>query len=375
MRIGIDARMYGKSQSGIGNYIKQITDQIFKLDKTNEYFIFLLEPTFSSYQTPNNRVHKIKATAYWYGYAEQTKFLFQLLKYKLDLVHFPNFNAPILYPGKRITSIHDITPIFFPGHKQKSWWRKTAYQITLQASLAKSTKILVPSNSTKDDLIKHFHLNPAKIEVIYLGFEAQFKKIENYAKIKELKAKYGLHKPYLFYVSAWRNHKNFIGLIKAFELIRDKYNFDCQLVLGGQEDLYYPDISRAIASSKYKNDIIVPGFISDEELVIFYNAAQVFVIPSFYEGFGLTGLEAMACGIPVASANVTSLPEIMGQAAFYFDPHDTDAMAKMILRILTEPITRNELIAKGYAQIKKYSWHQAALQTWHNYQSILNQKI
>jgi len=374
MRIGFDARMYGKAQSGIGNYIKQLTDGLFQLDKANDYYLFLLEPIFRQYQVPNERIHKVEVDAYWYSYAEQTKFLFEISKYKLDLMHFPHFNAPIFYNRPRITSIHDLTPLFFPGHKQKSWWRKKAYELTLKTSLKKSAKILAASQTTKNDIIKHFSVNPAKIEVIYLGIESQFKKIENYDKIKELKDKYGLKKPYLFFVSAWRNHKNFIGLIKAFELIREKYNFDCQLVLAGQEDIHYPNISQTIAVSKYKTDIITPGFISDDELVIFYNAAAIFVIPSFYEGFGLIGLEAMASGLPVVSSNSTSLPEVMDKAALYFNPHDTEEMAQTIHEVLTNKNLQDQLIQLGFTQSKKYNWQKTALKTLESYNEILNSK-
>lgn len=373
MRIGIDARMYGKAQSGIGNYIQQLTSNIFQLDKENDYFLFLLEPFFSLYQVPHDKIHKIKVTSPWYSYAEQTKFLLDILKYKLDLMHFPHFNAPIFYQRPRITTIHDITPKFFPGHKQKSWWRKKAYELTIKTSLKKSSKIIADSETAKQDIIKYFKVPADKIAVVYLGIESDFKKIENYAKIKELKDRYNITKPFIFFISAWRNHKNFEGLIKAFELLKEQGNFDYQLVLGGQEDPHYQNIKKTIIQSEYKNDIITPGFISDKELPLFYNAAEIFVIPSFYEGFGLIGLEALACDLPVIASNQGSLPEILGKAALYFDPHNVKEIAQTIKRVLNAPDLKNQLRQKGQEQIAKYSWLACAQKTLELYNQILNQ--
>lgn len=374
MRIGIDARMYGKAQSGIGNYIKQLTDHIFAMDKDNEYYLFLLDPIFSEYQPTYPNVHKIKVTSHWYSLAEQTTFLWDINKYKLDLMHFPHFNAPIFYNRPRIVTIHDIIPKFFPGHKQKSWLRKLAYELVIKTNLKKSVKIIASSEHTKRDLIRYFSLKPVKIEVVLLGTENHFQNSKNYDKIKGLKDQYQITKPYIFFLSVWRNHKNFEGLISAFESLKAKGNFDFQLVLGGQADPNYPNIQKKIKSSPYKNDIITPGFISDHDLPAFYQAADLVAIPSFYEGFGLIGLEAMACGTPVVSSNVTSLPEIYGDATLYFDPKNIEQMAQVISSVLINPELKAQLIAKGYQQIKKYSWSLCAQNTLNIYKQSLHIK-
>jgi len=370
-KIGIDARMYGKQVSGIGTYTKNITDHIFELDKTNDYYLFLLPLDYDRLNFTQANVHKVKTDAYWYTWAEQTKFLYQLNKYQLDLMHFTNFNAPILYNKPRIHTIHDITPVFFPGHKQKSWLRRQAYYRTIKSGLKKSAKIITISQNTKQDLIKHFQVPEDKIAVYYLGIEKQFKIIENYAKIKELKDKYGITKPYLFFISAWRSHKNFEGLIKAFKILKKQYNLDYQLILGGQEDKYYPNIKKTIDKSIFKHDIITPGFIPDNELVLFYNAADLYVNPSFYEGFGFTGLEAMACATPVVSSNLSSLPEAMGEAAIYFDPYNINEMAQTINKVLSNSQLKESLKQKGFNQIKKYSWIDCAQKTHKIYQQII----
>lgn len=363
--------MYGKAQSGIGNYIKQLTDHIFMIDHENDYYLFLLEPNFSEYQPANPRIHKVKVTSHWYSLAEQTKFLCDLYKYKLDLMHFPHFNAPIFYNRPRVVTIHDIIPKFFPGHKQKSWLRKKAYDLTLKANLKKSVRIITESQAAKQDLITYYGVPEAKIAVIKLGIESDFINERNYAKIKELKDRYQITKPYIFFISVWRNHKNFEGLIKAFEILKNQGNFEYQLVLGGQADPNYPNIRQLIDASPFKADIITPGFIKNEDLPLFYQAADLVAIPSFYEGFGLIGLEAMASGTPVVCSNTTSQPEVNGDAALYFNPKDTKQMAETIAKVLNNESLKNELIQKGFTQIKKYQWSDCAEQTLQIYKNIL----
>jgi len=371
MRIGIDARMFGKKISGLGTYTENLIQNIIKLDHENDYFLFMLEPDFSPYQPPSDKIHKIKTNSKWYSYSEQTKFLWLLNKYKLDLMHFSHFNAPIFYNRKRITTIHDITPKFFPGHKQKLWWHKKAYELTLKSSLKKSKQIITDSNFIKQTLIKYFNIPQEKISVVYLGIDKSFLVTENYAKIKELEDKYKITKPFIFFISAWRSHKNFEGLIKAFEILKKNKDFDYQLVLGGQEDPYYPNIRKTIESSEFKNDIITPGFISEDELILFYNAAKIFVIPSFYEGFGLVGLEAASCGLPVVSSSAGSLPEILDQAALYFDPNKIEQMVEKIKQVLNNSQLQEELKQKGFQQIKKFSWSECAKKTLEIYNQAL----
>jgi len=373
MRIAIDARMYGKGVTGIGTYVQNLTDYIFQLDQNNDYYLFLLPENFDKFNPPHSKIHKIKTTAKWYSYQEQTQLLFELNKYKFDLVHFPHFNAPIFYNRPRIHTIHDITPKFFPGHKQKSWYRKKAYELTIKTGLKKSKIVITDAENTKKDLIEHFQLSSAKIAVVNLGIENEFKVSENYDKIKEVRAKYQISKPFIFYTSAWRSHKNFEGLIQAFDLFKKQTQLDYQLVLGGEEDPFYLNISKEIAKAESKKDIIAPGFIPDTDLPLIYNAASLYVFPSFYEGFGFTGLEAMACGTPVISSNRSCLPEIYEQAALYFDPENIAEITAQMKKVLTDQDLEQELITKGFQQIKKYSWQQCAQQTLAIYQQALKQ--
>jgi len=370
-KIGIDARMYGYAQTGIGNYIRHLLEYIFKQDTENNYVIFLMPEEFDNFVLPNERIKKVKVLAKWYSWKEQLLFPFQLYIEKLDLMHFTHFNSPILYFRKTIVTIHDVTPFFFPGHKMKSLVRRIGFRAVFFSSVKKAKRVIAVSVNTKKDIVEHFKIQENKIKVIYEGVDDQFRVIKDRDKIEKFQKKYNITKPFIFYTGVWRNHKNLVGLIRAFGILKKKYNLDYCLVLGGKEDLYYPEARKTWEKLGLESDIIRTGFIDQEDLPLFYNMAKVFVIPSFYEGFGLIGLEAMACGTPVVSSNTTSLPEVLGEAAVYFDPKKPEEMAERIKLVLIDEKLYNELIEKGFLQLEKYNWAKMGNETMEIYREAL----
>jgi len=369
MIIGIDARMYGYAQTGIGNYIRHLLKYIFELDKENNYVVFLLPEEYDDFELPNERIKKVKVSAKWYGWKEQFLFPLKLYQEKLDLMHFTHFNSPVLYFKKSIVTIHDITPLHFPGHKMKSLIRRIGFKIVFFSSVKKAAKIIAVSKNTKNDIVNYFKIKESKIKVIYEGVDEQFTKSPQPPFVKG-----GATKPFIFYTGVWRNHKNLVGLVKAFSILRNKYKLDYQLVLGGKEDSYYPEVRKTWERLNLEKEIIRTGFIKQEELPLFYNAAEAFIVPSFYEGFGLIGLEAMACGTPVISSNTTSLPEVLGEAAIYFNPNNPKKMAEKMKLVLTDKKLYNEMREKGFRQIRKYSWEKMGKETIGIYKELLNIK-
>jgi len=373
-KIGIDARMMGKSQaSGIGNYIQQIVSRIVLLDKDNQYFIFVKPENQNVLDLNLPNVTKVVIDCHWYSLCEQIKFLRLLNSLKLDLVHFPQFNVPLLYRKPMIVTIHDVTPLIFPGHKRSSKLRDWAFKMVFKRAIKAAQIILTVSDYTKGEISRFFKVNADKIVVAKLGIENDFKGGQNYAKIKEIIARLNVTKPYLFFISAWRSHKNFEGLIRAFAILKNEYHQDWQLVLGGKEDPQYPAIRNLIMAQdeKVRADIITPGFISEEDLPAVYQGSLAFVLPSFLEGFGLIGLEAMASSAPVICANTGSLPEIYGNAAVYFNPAHPEEMALKILQTVTNENTRATLVNKGLARLQLYNWDDTASQTLSAYRKIL----
>jgi len=371
-KIGIDARMYGAEQTGIGNYIRNLIINLAEIDKNNQYVIFLSKKEFDKFQVPGENFKKIKTESHWYSWREQIMLPFDLLGERLDLMHFPHFNSPIFYPGKSVVTIHDIIPFFFPGNKMNSLARRSAFRLVFATSIKKASTIIAVSASTKSDIIRHFGAKESKIAVTYEGVSDDFKILPNRDKIREkIASKYGITKPFLFYTGVWRNHKNITGLVRSFAILKKELGSGYQLVLGGKEDPFYPEVKKTICSLRLEEDIICPGFIPADELCEFYNICSLFVIPSFYEGFGLVGLEAFASGAPVISARITSLPEVLGECALYFDPKNHQEMAGAMIKVLTDNILREKMVKSGCERVKIFSWRRMAEETYKIYNKIL----
>lgn len=372
MRIGIDARMYGPKVSGIGNYVKNLIDNLLVIDKENEYIIFLLKEGFNEFQPMGKKVKKVLVDCYWYTFKEQMKYWRILEKEKTDIMHFPNFNVPIFFTRKFIVTIHDMTPWYFPGKNiASSKFRRLAYAAVFNSAMKRSEAIITVSNFSKKDIIQKYAKAKEKIHVVYNGISPSFKRVEDYGIIHLVKEKYGIKKPYIFFIGVWREHKNIPGLIRAFKILCEKYLLDIVLVLGGEKTQCKEVIEEEIKKCGIGESILQTGFIPDSDLPALYSGATVTVIPSFREGFGMHGIESFMCQTPVASSKTTSLPEVLGDGALYFDPYSPEDMAKSIYAIFQDGLLRKSLIENGQKIIKKYSWETCAQKTLEIYKKTI----
>jgi glycosyltransferase involved in cell wall biosynthesis len=380
MKIAIDARFYRKSTGGIGRYTRNLIKELANIDSNNEYTIFITPSDEQEFDQEidskkHKNFHKFVLSITHFTLNEQTRFLNILNKENFDLVHFANFNHPILYRKKFVTTIHDLTILLFPAKgAQRSYFRRLAFEKVIKNAVYSSNKIISISNSTKRDLENHLRVNPKKIEVVYEGIDENYQPIKSQSKIEKFKAKYNIDKPYILFVSQWRPHKGLPELIKAFEILKEKYFLEHKLVLVGKSDNNFPEVISAVDNCKYSQDIIRPGFVVEEDLPYFYAASDVFVFPSHYEGFGLPPLEAMSSGVPVAASNISSMPEVLGNAAVYFDPYNPSDIAKQIFSIVSNNKFKQQLIKDGVKQAKKYSWHKMAKETLAVYESVVKSK-
>jgi glycosyltransferase involved in cell wall biosynthesis len=363
--------MYGAKQTtGIGQYIQQLTDHLFQIDQKNEYLMFMKEPEFSIFTPPTN-VKKIKVTSHWYTYKEQFKLPFELKQENFDLIHYPHFNSPIFFNKKSICTIHDVTPFYFKGHKMKSSIRRWGYKKVFNNTVKKSSQIITVSNSTKKGVVDIFQVPENKIKTIYNGVDSRFKNIKDCGIINKVKEKYGITEPFIFFVGVWRNHKNIEGLISAYNLVKKQYKKPLSLVLAGQEDPHYQNIRKQINQSPYKNSIITPGFIDNNDLPALYSSAEMLVIPSFIEGFGLIAIESQKCHCPVISTNTSSLPEVLEDSALFFDPHKDIEISTQIIKLLSNNTLKQNLIEKGIKNANRFSWNKCATETLNQYNKIL----
>jgi len=358
MKIGVDCRMYSSNFTGVGRctyeVVKSYIEENKKQGYPHELVLFFNEPEYSSFEESKN-VKKILVNAKHYSLAEQIGFAKKLYKEKLDLVHFPHFNHPILYRKPFIVTIHDLTLSLYPGKKMTKWYHRLAYHIVIRNAVKKAKKIIAVSRNTKNDIIRFLRVDPKKITVIHNGLTKEFTFIHDVTKFDKTLKKYKIKKPFLLYTGNWRDHKNLVRLVKAFKILKEKYYFDFNLVLTGKENSFYPEVKQTIKDLELENEIILPGLVSEEELVYLYNAAFIYVFPSLYEGFGLPPLEAMACGTPVVASFSSSMPEILKDNVVYFDPYDEKDLAEKIQKLHTDVKLQTELIGKGMDLVKEYN--------------------
>jgi len=370
MRIGIDARMYGSAVTGIGIYVKELTQTLFEIDKKNDYVVFLLPDAFKNFCSPRFGVSAVCVDTPWYGWREQVILPWIFARQHCDVVHFPNFNVPVLYPKKFVVTIHDLTPLEFPGPNQARFGlRRLAYRTVLRYGMRRAARIIAVSKLTADQIAALEPRVKNKIEIVYPGLSPSFRKPLDCGIIEHQFKKHGIRKPYLFYTGVWSDHKNIPGLIAAWSYIREQYDPAVQLVLGGNPGRDFKRLAPLI--SKYpKGSIIVTGFIPDQDLPGYYQRAAVTVIPSFREGFGLVGIESLACGTPVAASVTTSLPEVLGPAGRYFPPDDPEKMAKVIIELI-QADHRDAVLRLAPGVVEKYRWDRAAQKMQAIYESIV----
>lgn len=375
-RIGIDCRMYSSKFTGIGRYVFELVQHLARIDTKNHYVLFFNEPEFAKFIPPNKRFTKVNAGVSHYSFGEQTVFLYKLLKEKLDLMHFTHFNAPILYRKKSVVTIHDLTLSFFPGNKMRSPFYRSAYRLTLSSSVRNAAKVITVSNNTAKDLQKIFKVPEQKIHTIYEGVTEEFVKNMNEEELEITKKKFDITKPFILYTGVWRSHKNLVSLIKAFEILRSKHNEEVQLVITGRQDSLYPEVKRAAHETKHESDIIFTGMTSEQDLINLYSTARAYCLPSLYEGFGLSPLEAMQCGTPAVVSRAACLPEICGDnpenpTALFFNPCDPSDIAEKLYTALVNEQVRKQLITNGLEHVKEFSWEKMAKETLEVYDHIL----
>lgn len=360
MRIGIDARFYGPVGKGLGRYTEKLIGYLERVaDGDDDVFVFLRRENFDHYVPKHPRFRKVLADFPWYSVQEQLLLPGLLRKYRLDLVHFPHFNVPILYRRPFVVTIHDLILLHYPTVRNTTKSRLTygmkylAYRLTISSAIRRARTVIAVSRFTEADIVAMFPAAKGKTAVTYEGCDFGADTSDGSEPVPAR----GILEPYLLYVGNAYPHKNleaFIPLSKRFP--------DVRFVLVGKEDHFYRRF-RATVESAGAGNIVFAGFLPDKELAGRYRRAMAYVFPSLYEGFGLPPLEAMSCGTPIIAAERGSLPEILGDAALFFDPDDPDALAEQVGRILRDTTLSSELSRRGRERVKRFQWREMAERT------------
>lgn len=364
MRIGLDLRMVAGG-SGIARYISELSHAILSSDKANDYVLFFKsEADTESYKQYGKKM--VVTGIEHYSFAEQIVLPRILKRENLDLVHFPHFNVPIFYNKRFIVTIHDLTHSKFPGRKKSRIFHRVAYNAVLAAAIRKSLGIIAVSESTKREILELFGVDALKVHVVYEGIDKVYSMVHRDEALAQVTNRFQITKPYILYVGVMRRYKNLPKLAQAFSMLRDA-GLDYDLVIAGDEDPHYPEIKARILASKHAPSIKLLGRVSDEDLKNLYNAASLFVLPSLAEGFGLTALEAAACGTPIACSDIPTLREVMGQGAEYFDAENEQNMKDVMMNIIKNPNRAEELANLALKRASFFSWAKAAEQTVNYY--------
>lgn len=394
--------MIGLENAGIGRYVQNLGNELSKIDKNNDYVLFVrknfLTKIGSNSQPPRLRqgfsgqaisnIKYVAAEARHYSLKEQILMPYLIWKEKIDLMHFPHFNVPVLYFGDYVLTIHDLIKHFSRGRSTTTknylfyWLKYLGYLIVFRLAVKKAKKILVPSKAVAVQLRKAYGISESKVVVTYEGADKKFQ-ISNCSlggfssksklQITNVLKKYHINKPFLLYVGSVYPHKNIPNLIRAVTVLNKSQipniQYPVSLVIVCARNIFWERLQKEVKNQKAENLVKMVGFVPDEELKLLYREAEVFVFPSLTEGFGLPGLEAMAAGVPVLASDIPVFREIYQEAASYFNPIDSQEMAEKIRELLVDKEKQNTLRKEGFKISGKYSWKKMAEQTLKIYQS------
>jgi len=381
LRIGIDYTAAVRQGAGIGRYTRELVRALAELDRGHDYVLFAAtggqRPADTSWP-PNFQTRSVplsdRALAIlWHRL--QLPLWVELATGRVDIFHSPDFVLPPVRRAclehsrraKTLVTVHDLSFIRYPQCADANL--RAYLNKVVPRSVHRADLVLADSQSTKDDLVELLGVEPAKIEVVYPGVEERFRPIEDQALLREASKRYSLPPRFILGLGTLQPRKNFARLIEAYSLLVTRHP-SLHLVIAGGKGWLYEEIFAAVERLGLEEKVVFPGFVADEDLPALYNLADLFVFPSLYEGFGLPPLEALACGTPVITSDASSLPEVMGEAGLMVEATDTEALAGAMKRVFEDDALREEMVAKGMKQAKKFTWEQAAAKLLSLYETL-----
>ena len=391
MRIGIDARTILNPEKGeaigVGHYTYQLIRHLLNIDKENEYVLFfdfrVREKDVKKFSRPNVKIK-------FYPFSDYKKYLpgvyneilgtATLSREKLDILHTtsPSSRIPTSYRGKTIVTVHDLASYKLPNIFPKL--KVAKFKTTMKLMVNKADKIIAVSNSTKKDICDIFGCQENKVGVIYSGFDKRMLEQSRSPREKVLE-RYGVNdgKKYILFLGTLEPVKNIAKLLKAFKIFKEKCKKDrgkCEykLVMAGKNGWMAGEYKALAKKLEIDKDVVFTGYIVGDELVPMFRNADFFVMPSLYEGFGTTVLEAFATGTPAIVSNVSSIPEIAGDAALMIDPKNSQDIADAMSKFASDENLKNEYRERGKRQVEKFDWDKCARETLDVYREIGNKK-
>jgi glycosyltransferase involved in cell wall biosynthesis len=377
MRIAIDARF---DKHGIGTYTRELIHHLSRIDRENHYVIFCSSKEQSEkYNFSHQNFKSFVVPAPIFSAKEQLYLPYYIKKKKIDLFHATLYVFPIIHPCFLIVTIHDLlcktNPSFYPPAGGIYYYIERAYYNFMNWYAIRSSKcIITVSDFAKREIVHFFPAIPGKkITVIHNGVGPQFCPGDPWS-IEKIKAKYQIDGKYILFTGTLSPRKNLVNVIRAFSDLTSLRDQNYKLVVASKKDSRYPAPFQIVEQLKLKKDVLFIGYVSKEDLAALYAGAEVFVLPSFHESFGLPIVEAFACGVPVITSNLAALPEVAGNAALFIDPHNIAELKESMLRVVSDRAFRNTLIERGFSRVGQFSWTRAAERVLEIYEKVLESK-
>ncbi|NTW27053.1 MAG: glycosyltransferase family 4 protein [Candidatus Moranbacteria bacterium] len=368
MKIGIDAsRAFLKQRTGIEEYSYRVIENLRDKLNGHQVFLYVRKKQEIDFELPENwRVKVIKFPRFW----TQLGLSLEMLLHPVDTLLIPAHTVPLIHPKNTIVIVHGLEYEFCPG--AYSWFERFYMRLTIKKSCQWASKIISVSENTKKDLINLYKVVGEKISVIYEGYNRNFEfPILNFEsnqnneclKIKtlEIQSKFKIqNSKFLLFVGRIEERKNIGNIIKAFEILKEKYKIPHKLILAGKPGHGYENIKYQITNSKCCEEIKELGFVGEEEKWELLKKADVFVFPTLYEGFGIPILEAQSVGCPVVASNNSSIPEIAQDSAILTNPEKPEEIAESMDRLISNKSLKDDIIAKGLENVRRFSWEKCA---------------
>ncbi len=371
-RIAINAHLLGTEEgyrrAGVSRYIHSLLTNVLREDPEGDYTVFVngrcalsLSGNLKRSRLPTGRP---LARIVW----EQACQPLQLVKEGIALLHSPVNVQPLLLPCKGVVTVTDLSFVIFPQAFRTG--RRLYQRWFTRWSVRRANRVIAISGATAQDVVRLFDVPSDRVSVIFPGVDVHYEPTEDEQQLARFRGLRGLPDRFVIFVGTLEPRKNLLTLLQAYAAFRRGGGGYKLALVGGKGWLWEP-ILAAIEELDLEDDVILPGFVAEEELPLWYNAAEALVYPSLYEGFGLPPLEAMACGIPVVASDASSLPEVVGDAGLLVDPHEPDPWTEALERLWHDREYRAELSMRGLQRARQFSWKRMARETIGVYRSVL----
>jgi glycosyltransferase involved in cell wall biosynthesis len=384
VRIAINGYFLQQTATGSGEHLYYLLEGLDGVDQSNHYLVLYPRLTRSRILRvpplgPNFEIRETLGTSARLGarlgklWWEQVALKRQCAAERVDLLHSPYFASPLSPNVPTVVTVHDVIPLILPAYGRALHTR--LYMRLVSAAARRAKAIITVSAASKKDIARVLGVPEGRIHVVYNAVDRAFQPVDDQRYLDGVRESHGISGDFILYFGGFDIRKNVERVVRAYHLARGSFERPCQLVIAGAMDLVghplYPDPKPTIRDLGLEQQVIVTGRISEEEKPLLYSAATAFVFPSLYEGFGLPVLEAMACGTPVITSNVSSLPEVAGDAALLVEPGSTEEIAQAMARLVNDMALREELRGRGLRRVRRFDWEASAARTLDIYRQAL----